>query len=170
MFAWPGILGGILHPFYRNPFHLSHVQVGRVDMGVDYHGTGPITAIGRARIIGDGGEGWPGGHYLAYTLLRGRHKGRHVYVAEGIVTGVRAGQIVKKGQIVAFFAPDAAPGAYPGIETGWSSGTLNRTRAAEMGQTGGQDHADSPAGLAFARFMRRIGAPAPSVPRGPEYV
>lgn len=159
----------LLHPFYRNPFYKAKVQVGRVDMGVDYHGTGPICAIGRAKVVGDGGQGWPGGHYLCYRLLRGRHKGKHVYVAEAIRPVVRAGQTVRKGQVVAYFTPDSAPGASPGIETGWSSPIINTTLAAEMGQTGGAHHEYSPAGLAFARFLHRIGAPSPIVSVGPEY-
>lgn len=161
----------LLHPFYRNPFYLAHTETGRVDMGVDYHGVGTICAIGRARIVGDGGKGWPGGHYLCYELLLGRHRGRYVYVAEGVLPIVKPGQVVKKGQAIAHFNGNAAPGQYPGIETGWSSdnGTLNETLAAQMGQLGGKDHADSPAGQAFARFLHRIGAPAPQVPPGPEY-
>lgn len=159
----------LLHPWYRNPFHGAQVEVGRVDMGVDYFGHGAICAIGKAEIVGNGGAGWPGGNYLLYRLLRGRHKGRYVYVAEAIQPCVNAGQVVKKGQVVAYFGPNAAPGKFPGIETGWGSPVLNETLAAKMGQTGGKDHADSPAGLAFARFLRRIGAPAPVVPKGAEY-
>lgn len=159
----------LLHPFYRNPFHMAKVEVGRVDMGVDYFGTGPICAIGKARIVGDGGNGWPGGHYLLYKLLRGRHRGRYVYVAEAISPVVKAGDVVKKGQPIAHFTADSAPGKFPGIEHGWGSNVLNETLAAQMGQTGGKDHADSPAGQAFARFLHRIGAPAPQVPPGPEY-
>lgn len=162
----------LLHPFYRNPFYkATRLEVGRVDMGVDYFGEGPICAIGKARIIGDGGEGWPGGHYLCYKLLRGRHRGKYVYVAEAVRPVVKAGDVVKKGQPVCYFGADAAPGKFPGTEHGWSSdnGTLNETLAAQMGQLGGKDHADSPAGQAFARFLHRIGAPAPKVPPGPEY-
>lgn len=157
------------HPFYRNPFHAATVIPGRIDMGVDYHGYGPICAIGKAEIIGIGGNGWPGGCYLLYKLLRGRHRGRYVYVAEAITPCVKPNQIVRKGQRIADFGADAAPGTYPGIETGWGSPIVNLTLAAQMGDTGGVDHADSPAGLAFARFLHRIGAPVTAVPPGREY-
>jgi hypothetical protein len=167
--AFPS-MGGRLHPFYANPFrHADHVQVGRVDMGVDYHGAGRIDAIGKCLIIGDGGQGWPGGHYLLYKLLRGRHKGRYVYLAESVTPCVSAGQVVKKGRPVAFFGPDAKPGLYPGIETGWSSPTLNETLAAATEQPLPPDNANTKAGRCFARFLHRLGAPAPTVPRGPEY-
>lgn len=160
-------------PFYCNPFaHATQLQVGRVDMGVDYHGVGFIRAIGRARIMGLGGDGWPGGQFIHYELLRGRHKGRHVYVAEAVTPLVKAGEVVKRGQRIAKFRIDSAPGAYPGIETGWASGVTNETLAAAMHQTGGKDHANSPAGICFARFLHHHGAPAPVVPErrtGAEY-
>lgn len=163
-------LFGAWHPFYRNPFHASKgLVIGRVDMGVDYSGFGPICAIGKCLVIGDGGHGWPGGHYLLYKLLRGRHKGRYVYVAEAVTPCVHAGQIVRKGQAVAYFSPDAAPGKYPGIETGWSTGTLNETLAAATEQPLPPNNSDTKAGRCFARFLRNIGAPAPPVDRGPEY-
>lgn len=157
------------HPFYRNPFHAARVVVGRIDMGIDYHGYGPISAIGKAKIICIGGNGWPGGCYILYRLLRGRHKGRYVYVAEAVTPLVKPGQVVKKGQSICDFGADAAPGTYPGIETGWGSPICNLTLAAYQGDTGGVDHADSPAGLAFARFLKRIGAPHPPVGPGREY-
>jgi hypothetical protein len=159
--------------YYRNPFHRStRLQVGRVDMGVDYHGEGLIGALGRARILGvevGPQTGWPGGCFLFYRLLRGPMRGKTWYLAEGVTPLVRAGDLVKKGQPIARFNHDAAPGEYPGIETGWGSEAQNVTLAAATHQTGGVDHADSPAGLAAARFLRRIGAPAPRVPAGPLY-
>ena len=155
---------------YFNPFRRASIVAGRTDMGVDYHGTGPIDAIGDATVIGNGGAGWPGGHYLLYRLENGPHAGRHVYVAEAIIPTVGGGQKVKAGQQIALFGPGAHDGFYPGIETGWSSPTLNLTLAAAMGETGGVGHADSPAGECFARFLRRLGAPTQENPGpGPEY-
>jgi hypothetical protein len=157
--------------YYVNPFHASSgLEVGRVDMGVDYHGRGAISAIGDAEIVGFAGAGWPDGEYVLYRLLDGPHAGRYVYVAEGIVPAVRPGQRVKRGETIGHFAPNAAPGLYPGIETGWGSSVPGLTRAAETGQIGGANHSFSPAGVAFARFLKGIGAPAPSVWSGPEYV
>ena len=151
-------------PFYCNPFaHSTHLEVGRIDMGVDYHGIGPIRAIGRAKIVGLGGAGWPGGEFIHYLLLRGRHKGRYVYVAEAVEPLVKVGETVKRGQRIARFRLDALPGAYPGIEIGWASSVTNETLAAAMGQTGGVDHANSPAGECFARFLHHHHAPAPPV-------
>jgi hypothetical protein len=169
-------LGGLARRWrnrhYADPFrHAESLQVGRVDQGVDYHGVGRIDAIGRCRIVGFGGSGWPGGEYLLYRLLRGRHKGRFVYVAEAVEPTCRVGQTVRRGQMVAAFGPNAAPGMSPGIETGWGSPVLNETLARSMGNVGGPDHANSPAGLCFARFLHNIGARAPVVlePHGREY-
>jgi hypothetical protein len=125
-------------------------------MGVDYQGYGPIEALGNAVVIGDGGSGWPGGHYLLYKLTNGKHAGRYVYVAEAIVPKLRSGT-VKAGATIATFGANAAPGRYPGIETGWSSSTLNKTwAAATTGYTEGQQ---TKAGKAFARLLRLLGAP-----------
>lgn len=156
---------------YVNPFaHCSSLVVGRIDMGVDYHGVGPIAAIGDAVIEGLGGGGWPGGEYILYRLTDGPMQGRYVYVAEAVVPKVKVGQRVRAGDVICYFGAGAREGFYPGIETGWSSPTVNLTRAAEMGNTGGFAHSDSPAGLAFARFLRKVGAPAPFAWFGPEYV
>jgi hypothetical protein len=142
---------------YVNPFKDSAtINAGRVDHGVDYSGTGDICAIGKARIIGDGGtnSGWPGGHYLVYKLLDGEWAGKYIFLAEGIHPIVHRGEKVQAGEKIAVFRnyPDSTS-----IEHGWSSesGTLNKTRASERGDV----HLNSPPGLAFARFLRSLGAP-----------
>lgn len=142
---------------YVNPFAHASVVPGRIDMGVDYHGTGPITAIGKATVIALGGAGWPGGQYIHYQLLEGPHAGRHVYVAEAVRPVVRAGQVVMAGQTICNFRSDSAPGAYPGIEFGWASGTTNLTWAAVT--TGYHEGHETPAGIAFCRLLKQLGAP-----------
>jgi Putative peptidoglycan binding domain len=155
---------------YVNPFARAQVVAGRIDMGVDYHGTGPILAIGDATIVGLGGTGWPGSHYLLYRLENGPHAGHHIYVAEAIEPSVRPGQRVRAGETIASFGPGARYGFYPGIETGWGSPEVNLTLAAAMGNTGGFGHSNSPAGICFARFLHRLGAPVVWNPGpGPEY-
>jgi murein DD-endopeptidase MepM/ murein hydrolase activator NlpD len=143
---------------YVNPFKDSHkLTLSRTDQGVDYHGIGPICAIGDGVVIGNSGHGWPGGHYLLIKLTNGEHAGRYVYYAESIVPYVSAGQHVQAGQHICGFGHDGAPGRYPGIEFGWSSPTLNLTRAAAT--TGYNEGERTPAGKAFARFLRSLGAP-----------
>jgi hypothetical protein len=162
--------GSAGHAGYVNPFRdATQLTPGRIDMGVDFKGIGPIAAIGDAEIVGDGGQGWPGKHYLAYKLLTGPHAGRFVYVAEAIKPLVSAGQRVKAGDHIARFGPDAAPGHSPGIETGWSSETLNLTWAKKT--TGYHEGERTPAGKAFCRFLHSLGVPQADNPGpGKEFV
>jgi peptidoglycan hydrolase-like protein with peptidoglycan-binding domain len=151
---------------YVNPFAKStSVVAGRVDEGVDYHGVGPIVAIGNAKIIGLGGSGWPGGQYLLYQLVDGPHAGRYVYVAEAIEPSVKAGQTVRAGDVICTFGPKAAPNQFPGIETGWGSSVVGNALA--HGEYNEGDVTD--AGKAFARLLHRLGAPVSTWDAGPEY-
>ena len=156
---------------YKNPFAATRsLVVGRCDEGVDYFGYGPIHAIGDCVITGHGGSGWPGGQFLTYRLTNGRHAGKYVYIAEGISVAVSVGQHVKAGAAVCSFRYDAAPGHYPGIEFGWGSSIVNLTYAAVSHQLTPPPYNNTPPGMAFARFLHAVGAPAPSVPPGPEFV
>jgi hypothetical protein len=169
----PDLIGAWRNRYYVNPFrHSTHLEVGRVDQGVDYHGEGRIDAIGRCRVVAIGGAGWPGNMYLHLRLLRGRHKGRYVYIAEGIEPTCVPSQVVRKGRQVAHFKADAAPGEYPGIEIGWGSPITNLTLAAQTEQPLPPGNADTRAGQCFARFLHHHGARAPAVPNqahGAEY-
>jgi peptidoglycan hydrolase-like protein with peptidoglycan-binding domain len=158
-----------LRAHYVNPFGLAtQLVAGRIDEGVDYHGVGPILAIGDAVVVGDGlPSRWPGHHYLLYKLSNGVHAGRYVYVAEAIVPKVGAGQKVRAGDVICDFGPDAAPGRSPGIETGWGSATLNRAYAAAT--TGYKEGQMTDAGKAFARLLHHLGAPVVSFDEGPEF-
>ncbi len=86
---------------YVSPF-VSATQ-GRTDMGVDFTGTGPIVAIGNARILATGAPGWPEGGGVLYRLLDGPEAGSVVYVYEGVRATVRDGQWVAAGQQIASF-------------------------------------------------------------------
>jgi hypothetical protein len=100
---------------YVNPFGLSsNLVTGRVDQGVDFTGTGPIVAIGNAKILSVGAPGWPEGGGVLYQLLDGPLKGQEIYVFEGVDATVQAGQTVKAGQQIATFRPGGS------IETGFA--------------------------------------------------
>ncbi|MGA8745255.1 MAG: lytic murein transglycosylase [Solirubrobacterales bacterium] len=101
---------------YVNPFGLaSNLVTGRVDQGVDFTGTGPIVAIGDARILSTDAPGWPEGGGVLYQLLDGSLKGQTIYVYEGVDATVRAGQTVKAGQQIATFRAGGS------IETGFAN-------------------------------------------------
>jgi murein DD-endopeptidase MepM/ murein hydrolase activator NlpD len=103
---------------YVNPFGLSsNLVTGRVDQGVDFTGTGPIVAVGDARILATGAPGWPEGGGVLYQLLDGSLKGQTIYVYEGVDATVQAGQTVKAGQQIATFRPGGS------IETGFADPT-----------------------------------------------
>ena len=73
---------------YQNPF--PDALGGRIDQGVDFVGTGPILAIGNARILATTAPGWPNGgagpagQGVLYRLLDGSRAGQVIYVYEGL--------------------------------------------------------------------------------------
>ncbi len=121
---------------YQNPFaHASAIVAERIDMGVDYTAAGPIDALGEGIVTyaQAAGTGWgpfscSGGHGAAvvYLLADGPDQGRFVYVAEGIIPTVRAGEAISPGQPVATFTGC--------IEIGWGTGTGDQPMAAALGE------------------------------------
>jgi hypothetical protein len=127
--AGPGCTTAVAPGQYVNPFKdTRNLTAQRIDMGVDYDGTGPIDALGDAtiRFAGTGiGGNWicstseNGG--IVYQLTNGPDTGRYVYVTEDVIphAGLRDGDSVHAGQPIGTFAPAAGSGC---IEIGWSSG------------------------------------------------
>lgn len=126
---------------YVNPLRaVANLKASRIDMGVDYSGSGPILALGRAKIVLAtsrlaGPEScWgktcvpPPGDMIVYRLLDGRFAGKYVYVVENITVKVRAGQTVNAGQRIAILHD-----ASPNLEIGWASGRGAWTLAAARG-------------------------------------
>lgn len=123
---------------YVNPLReVANLQPSRIDMGVDYSGSGPILALGKAKIVLAtnrlaGPEScWgktcvpPPGDMIVYRLLNGRFAGKYVYVVENITVKVRAGQTVNAGARIAILHD-----ASPNLEMGWASGRRAWTLAA----------------------------------------
>jgi hypothetical protein len=114
---------------YVNPLRrVSGLTPRRIDLGVDYAGSGPLLALGRGRVTtaSDADSGppscwaiscWPGGGIVVYRLLDGPFAGRYIYVAEHIAVRVRPGQTVRAGQPIATLYP-----GYPWLEWGWAAG------------------------------------------------
>jgi hypothetical protein len=127
----------------------------RTDQGVDY---GPPTANAPVRAIGTGvitysrtTTGWPGGAYIVYRLEDGDAQGQYIYVSEHLTNLLPEGTRVLGGDTIAL----AQPG-YPYTEWGWSSAPGN-TDAPFSSLAKGQIL--TAGGMAFARFMRKLGAP-----------
>jgi hypothetical protein len=121
---------------YVNPLRaVVGLRASRIDMGVDYSGSGPILAMGRAKVIKAGyfpgpERCWgktcapaPGG-WVAYRLLDGPFEGKYIYAVENITVSVKKGQIVRQGQRIAVLH-----NASPNLEIGWAAGRHAETLA-----------------------------------------
>ena len=92
--------------YYADPFaDATNLIWGRIDMGVDFVGNGPINAIGDAVVLKTGAPGWPQGGGVLYKLLDGPRAGAVIFVYEGVQALVRPGQRVLAGQPIAQFIP-----------------------------------------------------------------
>lgn len=144
---------------YVNPLSkIKNLVAERVDQGVDFSGSGPISAIGNGTVIETSGGGWPGGPFMSYRLDDGPNAGKVVYVAENIRPTVTKGQKIKAGQTIAVMFQGGT-----GIETGWadSSGTIPLSQTAAAGGISG---ANLPAGgtqvgRSFESFLNSLGVP-----------
>jgi hypothetical protein len=150
---------------YTDPFARSRNLVPeRVDMGVDYSGSGEIDAIGNARIAfaqtGIGG-GWVcstsenGG--VVYQLTDGQYHGDYVYVTEDVIPTVQSGQQVDAGQSIATFTTPRGC-----LETGFSIGPVPTPLAAALGQqahTGDAGANRTYCGQQMSELLAATGAP-----------
>ena len=146
---------------YVNPLAGAHVRGERIDMGVDYAGTGTLGAIGAATVtyVGTNGTGWPG-TFLEYRLLDGPEAGCYVYYAEGVqpTAGLHAGESVAAGQPLATIIP----GWSTGIELGWAAGKSTTTYAQKLHQwsaSSDQSNIASAAGKSFSALIASLGGP-----------
>jgi hypothetical protein len=146
---------------YVNPLAGAHVKPERIDMGVDYAGSGTLAAIGAATVtyVGTTGTGWPG-TFIEYRLLDGSDAGCYVYYAEGVepAAGLHVGESVGAGQALATIIP----GWSTGIELGWATGTSTTTYAEKMHQWSANDDLEnipSPAGKSFSALIAALGGP-----------
>jgi peptidoglycan hydrolase-like protein with peptidoglycan-binding domain len=141
---------------YVNPLAHASVTPERIDAGVDYSGTGTLTALGEGRVtyVGTSGTGWPGA-FVEYQLMNGPDAGRFVYYAEGVRPAVSVGQVVGAGQPVAYLIP----GWSSGIEIGWGSGVGTQPLAQKLGE----NSFPTQAGESFSALIASLGGP-PGIP------
>jgi hypothetical protein len=157
--------------WYVNPLReVASLQASRIDMGVDYSGSGPILALGRARILLAtdrlaGPEScWgktcvpPPGDWVMYRLLDGPFAGKYVYIVEDITITVHTGQTVSAGQPIAILHD-----ASPNLEIGWAAGRGIYTLAVARGHQcacadpGGSSSIE---GRNFNALLTWLGAPS----------
>jgi hypothetical protein len=142
---------------YVNPLAHARVTPERIDQGVDYSGSGTLTALGAGRVtyVGTSATGWPGA-FIEYRLTGGAYAGRYVFYAEHVTpaAGLHVGKALHAGQPVATISG--------GIEVGWGAGIGTETYARANGQwRTGADSSNyaSPAGRSFSALIASLGGP-----------
>jgi hypothetical protein len=157
---------------YVNPLAGERWTLARTDQGVDYYPAvpEPVRAIGAGVVVYSSTDfcppsGWPGCGVIGYKLTAGPEAGGVIYVAEHIDNLLPKGATFRAGSTLA----TALPG-YPWTEWGWANCQGNGPAVTYHGAADGTPMAG---GLAFARFMRELGAstamnpgPGPDVVRG----
>lgn len=162
---------------YANPFRdVQNLTAERIDMGVDYQGTGPVHPLGPGVITASntdwaGGVGAVGpGTWIVEKLSSGPAAGHQVYISENITSNVQVGQEVGPDDVIGYMTGQGA-----GIETGWAAagapGTQGETLAASLGQ---QDPGSDPggwstaAGVSYSNVIHALGGkPGVMTPGGP---
>jgi|SRR5215469_1398337 len=147
------------HP-YLNPLRaIFGLNPERVDMGVDFSGTGPIYAIGAGVVTNAEANnyGWPGGGWITYQLTDGPAVGEVVYVAENVIPTVQAGQKVTPHTVIANMINGA-----DGIETGWAmlDSASSESEMSEAGGITGAGPFPTAIGMNFDFLLRALGVPA----------
>lgn len=145
---------------YRNPLRdVSNLLPERIDMGVDFGGSGPVYALGDAIITSAtaASAGWPGGGWITYQLTSGPAAGLTVYLAEDVTPTVTVGQRVTSGaQIATMF--DGGDG----IEFGWAmpDSSSAESQLSEAGAISGGGPFPTSVGLNFEELLQALGVPA----------
>ena len=145
---------------YSNPLRaVTGLIPERVDMGVDFGGSGPVYPLGDAVITNATGSssGWPGGGWITYRLTDGPDAGLMVYVAEDVRPTVAAGEVVTPSTVIATVYDGGT-----GIETGWAmpDGASAESQLPQAGGIGGSGPFPTMVGLSFENLLRSLGAPA----------
>jgi hypothetical protein len=146
---------------YANPLAHATVKPERIDQGVDYAGSGTLSAIGTGTItyLATSDAGWPG-TFIEFQLTGGADAGCYVYYAEGVnpIPGLRVGQSISAGQPIATIIPD-----WPtGIEIGWGAGTGTKAFAGQKGEwddTHDQYNIPTSEGKSFSALIAALGGP-----------
>lgn len=116
---------------YVYPLPKSGLSSSRIDMGVDFGGSGPLLALGNGKILAptsNSNGGWPGGGFILLQLADGIYAGKFVYYAEDVTTSVQPGQTVKAGDTIGTL--------HGAIEIGWASGVNDQPYAEALGENG----------------------------------
>jgi len=148
--AGSGTAGGAVGSNYANPFRsVSGLTPERVDMGVDYAGSGPVYAIGPGVVKNLYNSGWPGGGFISYQLSGGPDAGKYVYLAENVKPTVKIGQRVNSNTVIGNMG-------FGGIETGWAEPPGSGWALGRHQYNGSNATAY---GVNFNQLLKSLGAP-----------
>ena len=166
---------------YENPLRAArHLDPGRIDEGVDYHGDGPVMAIGPGIVTEASTHsrffGLQDANNTVYRLTAGSLAGHYVYVGEACIPRVHVGdRVTSQTEVCRMFGDEA----YPGIEIGLYAGPHDQSfpLAAVLGtytRAGYPDGTETGCGVAMSWLLAAIGAPAGNTtllhPHRPPYV
>lgn len=142
---------------YFNPLKHAKVKGERVDQGVDYSGTGYLTAIADGVVSYVSGQAWqPYGNYLEYKITqRGELEGAYVYYAEGINPVVHEGEAITGGSRLC----DLISGWRYGIEIGFAAGNGHAWTYYRYHDGPYREGTSTRPGIAFNNLIRRLGGP-----------
>ena len=149
-------------PVYLNPLRaVAGLMPQRIDMGVDFAGSGPVYPIGNAVITSATATsaGWPGGGWITYQLTNGPAAGLVVYVAEDVQPTVTVGENVTPTTAIATMFNGSA-----GIETGWAmpDSSSAESQLAAAGGISGAGPFPTAVGVNFDELLQALGVPAAS--------
>ncbi len=146
------------HP-YEDPLRaISGLLPERVDMGVDFGGTGPVYAVGAGVVTAataDNG-GWPGGGWITYQLTDGPAVGEVIYFAEDVAPTVQVGQKVTPDTVIGHMFDGGS-----GIETGWAmpDSASSESELPEAGGISGAGPFPTAIGMNFEDLLLALGVP-----------
>lgn len=152
---------------YQDPYRdVKQKTPLRIDMGLDYAGTGPVHPLGNAKIDvvydRNSGSGWPGwgvkgaGGWVSYTLLDGPAKGKVVYFAENCVPapGITQDKRVTPNDVICNLDGLASDWS----ESGWAAGETGTGAAAGSVWQGHDSSAYYTAyGENFSQLINKLG-------------
>lgn len=153
----PGVPVIATSTLYANPLQDARVTAGRIDQGVDYAGTGHLSAIAAGKIANYVIGGWgSSGNVLQYEITqKGPLEGVLIYYNEGIVSKRQPGDTFKAGEWVAELAQVGSLS----IEIGFASGQPSLETWARV-YGGGYNEGDlTRAGIAMNNLIIRLGGP-----------
>ncbi|HEX9031682.1 MAG TPA: hypothetical protein VF834_07525 [Streptosporangiaceae bacterium] len=145
---------------YQNPLRaVTGLIPERIDMGVDFGGSGSIYALGDGVVTQACGTcyGWPGGGWITYRLTSGPAAGLMVFVAEDVQPRVAVGQTVTPSTVIATMFNGGA-----GIETGWAMASTYsaESQLPEAGGISGGGPFPTAVGMNFEELLQALGVPA----------